>query len=56
VMAIDSNTMPDAPIYPTTPYAAAALPPRTDDSLPQVRTTEPEVAHLRGDLLKTQIR
>ena len=61
LMAVEASVTPPtpirpAPIYPTTPYAAATLPVSTGDSLPQVRTTEPEIARLRGDILKTQTR
>lgn len=46
---------PSVPAYPTTPYAAVTLPPSPSRPLPQVRTSEPEVA-LRGELLETHLR
>jgi hypothetical protein len=55
--AVESNEAPTAAPYPTTSYAEVHLPSAADDcSLPRVRTTEPEVAHLRGDVLPTQTR
>ena len=46
-MAIESHrAAPTASPYPTTSFAEATLPPLDDDALPQVQTTEPEVAHL----------
>ncbi len=54
---VESEEAPAASPYPTTSYAEVQLPTVEDDcTLPQVRTTEPEVAHLRGDLIKTQTR
>jgi hypothetical protein len=63
VMAIES-TQPNEPEpspaavlpYPVTSFAEAPLPPLRGDALPQVRTGDPEVARLRGDVLPTQIR
>jgi hypothetical protein len=63
VMAIES-TQPNEPEpspaavlpYPITSFAETPLPPLRGDALPQVRTGDPEVARLRGDVLPTQIR
>jgi hypothetical protein len=55
LMAVESSTPPVAP-YPTTAFAEATLPPLEAGQLPQVRTTDPEVAHLRGDVIETQVR
>jgi hypothetical protein len=55
LMAVESSTPPAAP-YPTTAFAEATLPPFDEGQLPQVRTTDPEVARLRGDVMETQVR
>jgi hypothetical protein len=56
VMAIESSDPPTQPPYPTTSFAEAILPQLDDCTLPQVQTTEPEVAHLRGNVIETQVR
>jgi len=63
VMAVESgkaseSSEPTAPVlpYPVTSFAEAPLPPLPADALPQVRTSDPEVARLRGDVLPTQTR
>jgi hypothetical protein len=56
LLASESTAAPAAPPYPTTPFAESSLPQPNDDTLPQARTTEPEVARLRGDLLDTKTR
>jgi hypothetical protein len=56
VMAIETAQAQITPAYPTTPYPEAVLPETADNSLPQVRTSEPAVARLRGNVLETQPR
>ncbi len=56
LMAVESQEPSAALPYPVTAYAEPILPPLEDGSLPQVKTTEPEVARLRGDLIKTKVR
>lgn len=56
LMAIDSGPAPSQSVYPTTAFPEPILPQFADDSPPRVRTTEPAVARLRGDLMQTQSR
>jgi hypothetical protein len=56
VMAVEMAQTHRPPAYPTTPYPQAVLPEAVDTSLPQVQTTEPAVARLRGSVLEIQPR
>jgi hypothetical protein len=56
LMAIESLQTSVTPPYPTTPYPEPTLPQVADGSLPQVRTTEPAIATLKGTVLEAKSR
>jgi len=51
-----SAETPEIPNYPTTPYPTATLPQVADQPLPQVQTSEPAIANLKGIVVETQSR
>jgi hypothetical protein len=55
-IAIAPAQPPSRPAYPTTSYPEPQLQRITNDSLPQVRTSEPAVARLRGQVIETAPR
>ena len=56
LMAIEPARTPFTPVYPTTAYPEPMLPETANNSLPQVQTSEPAIARLRGNVLETQPR
>jgi hypothetical protein len=51
-----SEVLADVPVYPTTSFPAPMLPPVASEPLPQVQTSEPAIAQLKGVVVETASR